>query len=301
MSKSVKSKNIVYKIIRFLYENFIVILPILVGLNLLFQNIGSNELTVYLFDSGKKENFYESKFEIYNEGNSISKYELIQPLILNLQEENSIVDFDLIEKNPKAIKVWFSKLKKNKLKVDFDLLNENENIIFSILTSKPIEKFTISSRIKNIENVITYHYQIKPKFYDRIGKFWYFLLFFSLITFIDASILVSKNKQLNKILSLIEELSLVTDKDLFLNSYKEKYSSYKIRLKRNKENLMVDITSLFNSINENNIEEIKFKMKIATKRSVLYVLRKPYLIISPILFLVSLLVVIISLIFYSTF
>ena len=49
---------------------------------------------------------------MYNEGDSISKYELIQPLIINLEKDNAIVNFDLIEKNPQAIKVWFSKLKK---------------------------------------------------------------------------------------------------------------------------------------------------------------------------------------------
>lgn len=301
MSDKKQIKNVAYKIIRFLYENFIILLPILVGLNLFYQNIDSNKLTVYLFDSETKEKLYESKFEIYNEGNSISKYELIQPLIINLQNENSIVDFDLIAKNPNAIKVWFSKLKKNKLKVDFDLLNENENITLSILTTKPINKFTVSSRIKNIEEVITYHFKIKPKFYDRVGRFWYFLLFFSILTFVDAFILVSKNKQLNSLLGLIDQLTLDTDKKIFLEAYDNNYLAYKVQLKRNKDSLMVDILSLFNSKNNDNLDDVKLKMKTITKRSVLYILRKPYLLISPILFLVSILGIIFSLMYYATF
>jgi hypothetical protein len=272
-----------------------------VGLNLLLQNIGSNDLTIYLYNIEEKGKLYESKFEVYNEGSPISKYELIQPLIINLQKENAIVDFDLIEKNPQAIKVWFSKLTKNKLKVDFDLLNESENITFSVLTSKPIEHFTVSSRIKNIEEVVTYHYQIKPKYFDRIGKFWIFLLLFSILTFADASILVSKNKQLRRILNLIDDLSETSDKGLFLEAYRVEYSAYKIRFKRNKETIVTDISLLFDMIATNNLDEVKLKMNTATKKSVLYTLRKPYLLISPVLFIISLLVIIGSIIFYSTF
>jgi len=263
--------------------------------------MSSNDLTIYLYDIEEKEKLYESKFEVYNEGDPISKYELIQPLIINLQKENAIVDFDLIAKNPQAIKVWFSKLKKNKLKVDFDLLNESENITFSILTSKPIENFTVSSRIKNIEEVVTYHYQIKPKYYDRIGKFWIFLLVFSILTFIDASMLVSKNKQLKKLLELIDDLTETSDKESFLEEYRVEYAAYKIRFKRNKETILTDISLLFDAIATNNLNEVKLKMNTATKRSVLYTLRKPYLLISPVLFLISLLVIIGSIIFYSTF
>lgn len=301
MSNSSKSNNIVYKIIRFLYENFIVILPVLVGLNLLFQNLGSNDLTIYLYDIVEKGKLYESKFEVYNEGSPISKHELIQPLIINLQKDNAIVDFDLIAKNPQAIKVWFSKLTKNKLKVDFDLLNESENITFSILTNKPIENFTVSSRIKNIEEVVTYHYQIKPKYYDRIGKFWIFLLFFSILTYIDASILVSKNKQLKNILNLINSLTETSVKKSFLEAYKSEYSEYNIRFKRNTETIVSEISLLLETITSNNIDEVKLKMNTVTKRAVLYTLRKPYLLISPVLFIISLLVIIGSIIFYSTF
>lgn len=301
MSSTKKSNNIVFKIIRFLYENFIIILPVLVGLNLFLTNIDSNELTIYLYDTVKVNNSYESKFEIYNEGNPISKYELIQPLIVNIETENSIKDFDLISKNPDVIKVWFSKLTANKLKVDFDLLNESENITFSILSKNPIKEFTVSSRIKNIDEVVTYHFQVKPKFYDRISKFWIFLFCFSILTFIDAFLLVSKNKQLNSILTLIDNLDTNTNKKIFEDAYKLKYSEFKVRFKRNKESLVDDICFLFDSITETNLNEVKLKMKTITKRSVLYTLRKPYLLISPILFLISLLVILGSILFYSGF
>ncbi len=74
MLKTKKSNNIVFKIIRFLYENCIVILPVLVGLNLFFQNIESNELTIYLYDTTEVKGGYESKFEIYYEGSPILIY-----------------------------------------------------------------------------------------------------------------------------------------------------------------------------------------------------------------------------------
>lgn len=296
-----KSNNIIYKILKFLYENFIVILPILVGLNLLVQHLGSNDLTIYLYDSEEVSGNYQSKFEVYNEGNPISKYELIQPLIINIEKENAIVDFDLIEKEPLAIKVWFSKLTKSKLKVDFDLLNESENIKFSVITKKPIENFTVSSRIKNIEEVVTYHYQIKPKFYDRIGKFWIFLLLFSVITFIDALFLISKDKQLNAIISLINSLEVVSSKKEFLNNYKIAYNNYNIRFKRNKEAITSDVGVLLSTLNAENLNEVKQKMIQITKRSVLYTLRKPYILISPILFLISLLAILGSILYYVTF
>ncbi len=284
-----------------MYENFIVILPVLVGLNLFFQNIKSNELTVYLYNTIELNNGYESKFEVYNEGSPISKYELIQPLTLNIGSENKINDFDLISKSPDVIKVWFSKLTSNKLKIDFDLLNEDENITFSILTKKPIEQFTVSSRIKNINEVTTYHFQVKPKYYDRIGVFWVFLFIFSIVTFLDAYLLVSKNKQLNSLLIVIENLDVNSNKKIFEEDFREKYSNFKVRFKRNKESLIIDLCSMFDSITEKNINEVKLKMKSITKRSVLYTLRKPYLLISPILFIISLLVIVGSILFYSGF
>ncbi|MGB1270007.1 MAG: hypothetical protein ACPG45_09730 [Flavobacteriaceae bacterium] len=298
---SAKSNNMIFKIIKFLYENFIIILPLLVGANLLIQGLNSNDLTIYLYEDEQIGTHYHSKFEVYNEGMAISKHELIQPLIINLQKENAIVDFDLIEKNPEAIKVWFSKLTKTKLKVDFDLLNESESLKFSVLTTQPIEKFTVSSRIKNIEEVVTYHYKVKPKFYDRIGKFWIFLLLFSILTFIDAALLVSKNKQLKRLLNLIETLSYTTDKTVFLNAYNTAYSEYKIRFKRNKEAIVTDISMLFDTLTTDNINEVTQKMSVVTKRAVLYKLRKPYLLVSPLLFLISLIAIIGSVIFYATF
>lgn len=296
-----KSNNILFKIIKFLYENFIIILPVLVGINLLLQGLNSNDLTIYLYENESVGVNYQSKFEVYNEGTPISKHELIQPLVINLEKENAIIDFDLIEKNPEAIKVWFSKLKKNKLKVDFDLLNESENIKFSIKSIKPIEAFTVSSRIKNIEEVVTYHYQIKPKFYDRIGKFWMFLLLFSILTFVDASLLVSKNKQLKKVLNVIDNLNDTVEKQQFLTAYKAAYSEYKVRFKRNKDTITADIGQLFDSITTGNLNDVKLKMDAATKRAVLYKLRKPYLLISPLLFIISLLAIIGSIVYYVTF
>jgi len=301
VSTKSKPNHIIFKILKFLYENFIVILPVLVGLNLLFQNFSTNDLTIYLFDMQEKGTYYESKFEVYNEGSPISKYELIQPLIINLEEDNAIVDFDLIQKKPEAIKVWLSKLKKNKLKVDFDLLNESENITFSVLTRNPINKFTVSSRIKNIDEVVTYHYKIKPKFYDRIGKFWIFLLFFSIITFLDAFILTSKNKKLKDVLTVINSLTVGDDKVTFLKEYKNAFSAYNVRFKRSAEAIIPDISQLFDTITVDTVSEVKLKMNVITKRSVLYKLRKPYLLISPVLFIISLLVIIGSIMYYSTF
>lgn len=287
--------------IKFLYENFIIILPVIVGANLLIQSLSSNDLTIYLYNNEQVKNNYLSRFEVYNEGSAISKHELIQPLTINLEKDNAVIDFDLIEKNPEAIKVWFSKLTKTKLKVDFDLLNESESVKFSVLTKKPIEKFTVSSRIKNIEEVVTYHYQIKPKFYDRIGKFWIFLLVFSIITFIDAALLVARNNQLKKILAVIDGISESSEKKHFLKDFNTTYSSYKIRFKRNKDVVMSDVSELFDSVTFDNINDVKLKMKATTKRAVLYKLRKPYLLISPVLFLISLIAIIGSIIFYATF
>lgn len=299
MSAKPKSNNIVFRIIKFLYENFIVILPLLVGLNLLIQYLNTNELTVYLYESEEKGANYISNFEIYNEGSPISKYELIQPLTINLGEDNAIIDFDLILKEPEAIKVWFSKLRQNKLKVDFDLLNESENIRFSILTKKPIQNFTVSSRIKNIENVVTYHHKKKPKVYDRIGKFWIFLLFFSIVTFIDAMLLVGKDKQLKVLLASINELTVTSDKEHFLRKYEALFEAYHVRFKRNKETIVVEIAQLFDTLQEDNLTNVQLKMKSVTKKSVLYNLRKPYLLISPVLFLISLIAIIASIIFYA--
>jgi hypothetical protein len=287
--------------IKFLYENFIIILPVIVGANLLIQSLSSNDLTIYLYNNEQVKNYYLSKFEVYNEGAAISKHELIQPLTINLEKDNAIIDFDLIEKSPEAIKVWFSKLTKTKLKVDFDLLNESESVKFSVLTKEPIEKFTVSSRIKNIEEVVTYHYQIKPKFYDRIGKFWIFLLVFSIITFIDAALLIARNNQLKNILAVIDGISENPEKKHFLTDFNYAYSSYKIRFKRNKDVVISDVSELFDSITFDNINDVKLKMKATTKRAVLYKLRKPYLLISPVLFLISLIAIIGSIIFYATF
>ena len=68
MSYTSKFNNIIFKIIRFLHENPIVISPVLVGVILLIQNRSSNDLTIYLYDIEEKGKLYESKFKVYNEG-----------------------------------------------------------------------------------------------------------------------------------------------------------------------------------------------------------------------------------------
>ena len=297
MSKT--TTNLILKILKFLYQNFIIILPLFVGVNLLFQSLNSNDLTVYLYDSQKEEAAFVSKFEIYNEGSAVSKNELIQPLIINLAADNTILSFDLIQKNPSAIKVWFSKRNTNKLSVDFNLLNNAESITFLIVSKRPIHEFTVSSRIKNVKEVITYHYKEKPKIYDRINTFWIFLCFFSIISFIDAYKLRVKNKQLKALFLLIESLTIDTDEKRFLETYKEAYTRYNIRFKKNVITVTAEMSVLFSKIDFYHIEQIQQEMKHKTKWAVFYTLRKPYLILSPILFLISIIAIIISVMYYA--
>ena len=278
-----------------------VILPILVGVNLFIEYATTNELTIYLFSAKEEQGKHISKFELYNEGNPISKYELIQPLVVNVGDENAIIDFDLISKEPTAIKVWFNKLTKNKLKIDFDLLNESENITFQIETRKPIDEFTVSSRIKNIEDIVTYHYKVKPKFYDRISVIWLLLMVFSIISFLDAMLLIGKDKELTKIKQLINSFSVDTNQTDFLEHYKMLYSNYNVRFKRNKSGVVNEVEAILNQSGEESLSVIKEKLLTTTKKAVLYNLRKPYLLISPVIFVICIIAIVVSIVYYATF
>ena len=278
-----------------------VILPILVGVNLFIEYATTNELTIYLFSAKEEQGKHISTFELYNEGDPISKYELIQPLVVNVGDENAIIDFDLISKEPTAIKVWFNKLTKNKLKIDFDLLNESENITFQIETRKPIDEFTVSSRIKNLEDVVTYHYKVKPKFYDRISAVWLLLMVFSIISFLDAMLLIGKDKELAKIKQLINSFSLDSNKSEFLQYYKVLYANYNVRFKRNKLGVVNEIELILNQTGTESVQVIKEKLLTTTKKAVLYNLRKPYLLISPVIFVICIIAIVVSIVYYATF
>ena len=278
-----------------------VILPILVGVNLFIEYATTNELTIYLFSAKEEQGKHISKFELYNEGSPISKYELIQPLVVNVGDENAIIDFDLISKEPTAIKVWFNKLTKNKLKIDFDLLNESENITFQIETRKPVDEFTVSSRIKNIEDIVTYHYKVKPKFYDRISVIWLLLMVFSIISFLDAMLLIGKDKELAKIKQLINSFSVDTNQTDFLEHYKMLYSNYNVRFKRNKSGVVNEVEAILNQSGEESLSVIKEKLLTTTKKAVLYNLRKPYLLISPVIFVICIIAIVVSIVYYATF
>lgn len=245
-------------------------------------------LNIEITDSKLQDGRYITSFQINNKNASIEKADFVRPIELIL---NNNINSLIINRKEKIKCGIQSAIDKNVLTLEFDLLNKNEIINFKTISDKELDFKTINFRIKDIDEISFYHFKSKPKPIKRILNFWAILLVLSIVLFIDALLVILKDTPLGKMKSFVNNFPLtVENKTEFLEKYRKLYSDYNLRLKPS-EKFFIDfkIKNLLDSFeyNEKNIQLIRSMTNFYTEFFVMYRLRTIFVIISPILFIVS--------------
>jgi len=179
------------------------------------------------------------------------------------------------------------------IKLNFSLLNKNEQFKFYVFSNSRPEIKSVNYRIKDIREINFYDFKNKPKPLKRILNIWIISIIIFLILFIDALLVISKDKGLNEIKSFILNFQLgKNNKKEFIKGYKKIYGKYKLRLKPSKKFMKGIINNLFISFplkTERDVEFIKFMANLKTEPYIFYRTRTAFIVISPIAFLISIL------------
>lgn len=179
----------------------------------------------------------------------------------------------------------------NSINLNFSLLNKDEKFKFYTFSKSRLKIVSINYRIKDIKQINIYDFENNPKPLNRILNIWVILLIISIILFIDALLVISKDKGLDDIKSYIYNFNLTNkNKKEFIKGYKKIYGQYKLRLKPDKKFMKEIINNLFISFppkTKKDLEFIKFMANLKTELYTLYRTRTAFIIISPIAFLIS--------------
>lgn len=116
------------------------------------------------FHDKEIDSLSKTTFNIKNTGRTpIESSDIISPILLKIRD-GELLDATIESMKPENLAGQLLK-DGNQIKISFPLLNPEDSIRFSILTTEPAKNFNIESRIKNISaiNVTTSEDQIKIK------------------------------------------------------------------------------------------------------------------------------------------
>ena len=256
----------------------------------------SPNIIIYLENSKKVKEKYETKVSITNGSESILKDDIVRPISINFNQElDSLIPL-------KSIVDPEYKIKDKSILLNFELFNNDEEIELYIYTkSRPLIS-DIDYRIKNIESIQFYDYQNKSKFIQRI-IIWIILLVIAILLFCDALIVISKDFGLGEIKSHIHEFPLTgKNSKEFTKGYLKIYGNYKLRFKPPvafMHGILENTFRTFPCKSTKDIEFIKNMLDIKTEIFTFYRTRTAFVIISPLIVGISLLAIIINFFYYD--
>lgn len=257
----------------------------------------SPEITVVIEKTVPSGKNFKTLISIENGSESVSMDDIVLPIKLMFNDT-------ILELFPEKseIKTEYKCLNKDIL-IEFDLLNKNEKFQFQILTSKRTQFVSTHCRIKNIKRIKYYDIENKPRPFSRILNIWLVLLFLSIAFFVDAILIIVKDIELGDIKLFIKNFPLRPDNiEEFLDGYKAVYKAYRVRIKPDAEFMQQIIANLFISFLYQSKDEIAFIKQMVNLKTELYVLyrtRTAFVIISPIIFVVSLIGSIVNYFYYE--
>ncbi len=138
------------------------------------------------------EEIFVTEFSIENTGwKTISKTDILKEIYFQLNDVK-LLDVIINSSIPKNLDILINKFNEKSFFIDFELLNRNEKIYFSILTNKNIDSFKIETRIKNISDIQIRDYIAKPDLY-KLPSF-YFTIIFIFFIFLCYFLIKSKSE-----------------------------------------------------------------------------------------------------------
>lgn len=233
----------------------------------------------------------KSSFEFSNRNSSIDKSDFITPLEIIMSDTVTNIYIKKKEKEKYDINL---RSNNDTIFISFALLNKNEKFIFEAFSKREFEIKELKYRIKNVDNINFYHFKNNPKPISRIFKVWLFTLLISILLFFDALLVILKDRKLGELKKFVFEYDLTKEnKGDFLEKYRLLYNEYPLRIKT-PSSFFIDykIKNLLNSFQNYNNREVNFiRLTISyyTEFFVFYRIRTIFIIISPILFTVSVL------------
>lgn len=230
---------------------------------------------------------YKTTFTVENGSQSITSSDIVEEISINFNDTIQQIKPVVSNVQPKY------QIDNKSIKLSFSLFNKNEQFKFHTFSCSRPKIVSINYRIKDVRHINFYDFENKPKPLNRILNVWVVLLFVSIILFIDALLVLSKDKGLGEIKSYIVNFNLTKkNKKEFIKGYIKIYGDYKLRVKPDKKFMEGIINNLFISFphkTEIDLKFIKFMANLKTELYTLYRTRTAFIIISPIAFLISIL------------
>ena len=163
---------------------------------------------------------------------------------------------------------------------------------FYILTTIRAQIISTECRIKNIKGIKNYNTENKPRPVSRILNIWLILFLLSIVFLVDAILVIVKDKELGNIKDFVKNFPLKqVNIDEFLNGYEAVFKTYKVRIKPDPKFMRQIIANLFLSFQHQTNDEIdfiKFMANLKTEHFIFYRTRTAFIVISPIVILISL-------------
>ena len=281
-----------------LFKRAFLLIISLLGYWQLYEYVSEKpNINIELKSSVLNDKKYTSDIEIKNGSESFSKEDVISPIeiIFTDQISNVIVP-------ESTIKLKYQ-IKNNVLYISFDLLNKNEKYNLKIISNKRPQISNLKYRIKGIEKINFYDYENKPSPIWRNFNIWLIFLIFAIITLADSLLVILKDRGLGEIKSFVNAFPLnINNRELFIETYKQLYSNYKLKLKPSADFMAFTVRNsvyMYNEYKENDVEFIKHLVNLKTELFILYRLRTVFIILSPLLFIISLSGLIFNYIYYE--
>lgn len=253
-------------------------------------------ITVYLENSKNLNKEQITKISIKNGSESILKNDIIRPIKINFDQKLDSVDFPISLVNPNY------DINNKSISLDFDLFNNDEDFIFYLYSNSRPNIQSVDFRIKNIESVEFYDYQKKSKFIHRV-VIWIILLLIAILLFNDALIVISKDLGLGEIKRYIYGYPLTKkNRKVFIKGYEKVYENYKLRIKPPTEFMSEVVKNLFRVFPYSSEKEIYFIKRMTDFKTELYTLyrvRSAFVIISPLIGILSLIAILLNFFYYD--
>jgi hypothetical protein len=295
---STPEKRIQYLLWKGFKSLFLMIMAIIAYIQLYEYVSEKPEINISLNESIKNGNEYKTLISIENGSQSISFADIVRPI--NLDFNDTIKKITHLKSKIKPVYEIQNQLS---LSINFDLINKNEKFNFIVYSKGRLEINGVDFRIKNIDNIQIYDFEKKPKPIYRILNIWVILFLVSFLLFIDALLVIAKDKELESLKSFIFDFPLNDkNKKEFIKGYENIYKKYKVRIKPSPKIMKQVIKNLFICFPLMTNEDknfIKSMTNLKTELYTFYRARTAFLIISPITILISALAITLNYFYYE--